>query len=228
MVRGEGDVHHVDGLEARLSVSDDLLGGSSDGEDARLRRVDDGGEVVDSEHAEVGDGEGSSLRNEKGQRTKDETRRKEGGQRLGIQRARERKKQGGKLEKMCGREMKTNLVLLRLQLSVSSLGSERLGLGRDGSESFSSSVLDDGGDQSSRGGDGDADIGVLVAALNQSKKTRSALDLHVERGRERERKTNVRIDSPIQAELASGTSARARAVALTTEGGRKRRNGETR
>jgi hypothetical protein len=65
VVGGHGDVHDLGGLEPSARGGrrdgDDLGEGSSDGEDAGLRRVDDGGEVGDAEHAEVGDGEGSSL-----------------------------------------------------------------------------------------------------------------------------------------------------------------------
>lgn len=65
MVRGQRNVHDLGRLESstrrRGRDSDDLGEGRADGEDARLRRVDDGGEVGDAEHAEVGDGERSTL-----------------------------------------------------------------------------------------------------------------------------------------------------------------------
>ena len=63
VVRAEGDLHDLHGLEAML-----LFGcrhqpclRRADSEDTRLGRVDDGGEVVDAVHSEVGDGEGSAL-----------------------------------------------------------------------------------------------------------------------------------------------------------------------
>ena len=40
---------------------DDPVGDAADGEDRRLRRVDDGVEGIDAEHAEVADGEGAAL-----------------------------------------------------------------------------------------------------------------------------------------------------------------------
>jgi len=62
VVTAHGDVHHVGDLVALLRVvrDHDLLGGAY-GENARLGRVDDGGELLDAKHAQVRDGEGSSL-----------------------------------------------------------------------------------------------------------------------------------------------------------------------
>ena len=42
------------------SLHDGLPGCAADGEDGGLGRVDDGGEFLDAEHAEVGDGEGGA------------------------------------------------------------------------------------------------------------------------------------------------------------------------
>jgi len=124
-----------------------------------LRWVDDGGEVVNAVHAQVGDGECSAL------------------------------------------------VLLRLQLAVTGLGSERFSFGRDGSETTGTDVFDDGGDETVGGCDGDADIGLLVPARQLLLFTIFAIIA-----------THCRMVSPNQAELASGTSARASAAALTTDG----------
>ena len=61
VVAGHGDPHHVDhdGLPAGPGYH--LLLGPAHGQDTGLGRVDDGGELVDAEHPEVGDGEGSAL-----------------------------------------------------------------------------------------------------------------------------------------------------------------------
>lgn len=61
VVGGEGDIHK--GLEDGLTagIRHELLDGAAYGEDADLRRVDDGGEAIHAEHAEVADGEGSVL-----------------------------------------------------------------------------------------------------------------------------------------------------------------------
>jgi hypothetical protein len=56
----------------------------------------------------------------------------------------------------------SSLVLLRLELTVTSLGSESLGLRRDGRETLATGVGDDGGDETGRGSDGDADVLSLV------------------------------------------------------------------
>src|SRR5581483_1421068 len=60
MVAGDRAGHHRPDRE--LSIDDDraLLAGP-DREDAALRRVDDGGELLDPEHAEIGDRERAAL-----------------------------------------------------------------------------------------------------------------------------------------------------------------------
>lgn len=122
VVGRQSSAHDLDRLEALGVFRSKLeLGrGSTDGEDARLRRVDDSGKVGDTEHAEVGDGERAAL------------------------------------------------VLLGLELAVTSESGQRLGLGRDGSEALGAGVLDDGGDQSVGGGDGNADVGLFVSAKSAS------------------------------------------------------------
>lgn len=151
VVRSHGDVHNLGGLESSTRRGgrdgDDLGEGSSDGEDAGLRRVDDGGEVRDAEHSEVRDGERSTLCMVCARFAEIDP--------LSIHLARNAWLHPDENDR-------THLVLLRLQLAVSSLGSERLGLGRDGSKTLGSDVLDDGGDESSGGSDGDTDVGLLV------------------------------------------------------------------
>lgn len=63
VVGRERDLHDLRGPEAALVLGrgHERGRGGADGENARLRRVDDGGEVRDVEHAEVGDGEGAAL-----------------------------------------------------------------------------------------------------------------------------------------------------------------------
>lgn len=54
------DLHLLESL-GLLGRKLELLGRGANGEDTRLRGVDDGREVVDAVHAQVGDGEGSAL-----------------------------------------------------------------------------------------------------------------------------------------------------------------------
>jgi hypothetical protein len=63
VVARKSSLHHADLLESLLgrSIENQLLLSSSDSENARLRRVDDGGERVDTHHTEVRDGERSTL-----------------------------------------------------------------------------------------------------------------------------------------------------------------------
>ena len=57
-VEGERRSHRAE-RSARLAV--DLLPAAADGQDGALRRVDDGRELLDAEHAQVGDGKRASL-----------------------------------------------------------------------------------------------------------------------------------------------------------------------
>ena len=61
MIAGHGDPHHVRHSRSALRSHHHLLLGAAHGEDAGLGRVDDGRELVDPEHTQVGDGEGSPL-----------------------------------------------------------------------------------------------------------------------------------------------------------------------
>lgn len=63
VVARKSDLHHVADSKAVLLglIRHQLLGSAADGEDARLRGVDDGSEVLDAEHAEVGDAEAAAL-----------------------------------------------------------------------------------------------------------------------------------------------------------------------
>lgn len=58
-VEGQGRPHRV---ERPSGLSVDLLPAVADGQDGALRRVDDGRELLDAEHAQVGDGESASLK----------------------------------------------------------------------------------------------------------------------------------------------------------------------
>jgi len=55
------DPHHARYHGLTVSAGHDLLLRTAHGEDAGLGWVDDGGELVDPEHTEVGDGETASL-----------------------------------------------------------------------------------------------------------------------------------------------------------------------
>lgn len=160
MVARQSGLHDLNGLEALgvLWCQLELGAGGTDSQDTRLRGVDDSREVVDTEHAQVGDGE-------------------------------------------C-----TALVLLRLELALSGLSSELLGLGRDRGETLGTDVLDDRRDQTSWRGNGNANIGLLVPRHEVNLAPTNAIRLT----------THCLIVSPSQAELASGTSAKARAEAFTT------------
>ena len=57
------------------------------------------------------------------------------------------------------------MIFLGLELAFASFGSERFGLGRDGSEAFAADIFYDGGDQASGGRDGNADIGAFVSDI---------------------------------------------------------------
>lgn len=63
VIATHGNLHHRGRLEPlfRVRVGNQFGLCGADGEDAGLRGVDDGGKVVDSKHAEVGDGEGAAL-----------------------------------------------------------------------------------------------------------------------------------------------------------------------
>ena len=55
----EGSVHHLSNLESLFTgcIGKQSVDGSTNGQNARLRGVDDGREFLDAEHAQVGDGE---------------------------------------------------------------------------------------------------------------------------------------------------------------------------
>ena len=63
VVRAESHLHDVGDLEALLLFRSRYKGGlcRANGEDTRLGWVDDGSEVRDAKHAEVGDGECATL-----------------------------------------------------------------------------------------------------------------------------------------------------------------------
>lgn len=67
VVRAQGDLEQLHSLEAALFLRrwNESRCGRSNGKDARLRSVDDGGEVGDIKHAHVGDGEGTALGDDK-------------------------------------------------------------------------------------------------------------------------------------------------------------------
>ena len=134
MVRAQGDLHRLDNFEATLFFrSRHELGlCRPDGEDTRLRGVDDGSEVVDAEHAQVRDGECSALES---------------------------------LSTVRIPKNNPHLVFLRLQLAVACFLGQSLGLRRDACQSLRASVLNDRSNQTSRGGDGDANVGLLVSEL---------------------------------------------------------------
>ena len=81
---------------------------------------------------------------------------------------------------------RTALVLFGLELAVLGLGGERLDFGRDAGETLAADVLDDGGDQTGRGGDGDTDVGLLepVRAEGRGRKRRSVYRIRVDEGDE--------------------------------------------
>src|SRR5436190_17570672 len=60
MIDRERAAHHVADHHLALAHDDALLA-DADREDHRLRRIDDGGELLDPEHAEVGDRESAAL-----------------------------------------------------------------------------------------------------------------------------------------------------------------------
>ena len=55
------DPHHAGHGGLTVRPRHHLLLGAAHGQDAGLGRVDDGGELVDAEHAQVGDGEAAAL-----------------------------------------------------------------------------------------------------------------------------------------------------------------------
>lgn len=62
MITAEGHIHHISGLITLLrAIRNHHLLSSAHSEDARLGRVDDGGELLDAKHSQVGDREGSPL-----------------------------------------------------------------------------------------------------------------------------------------------------------------------
>ena len=63
MVAAQGDLHLVDGLETAFLLwrGDQCWLRGADREDTRLRRVDNGREVGNAVHAQIGDGEGATL-----------------------------------------------------------------------------------------------------------------------------------------------------------------------
>lgn len=159
VITAQSSLHHLNLLETLgvLWCQFQLVCRSSQCQDTRLRRVDDGGKVVDTVHSQVGNGECSTL------------------------------------------------VLFRFQLAISSFGSESFGLSGNGGQTLGSDVFDDGGDETVGSSDGNADVGLFVS-------TRELQTMTLE-----EAITHCRIVSPNQAELASGTSANAKADALTTD-----------
>ena len=59
MVKGEGRAH---GREGGTCLTVNLLPTAANGQNGTLRRVDDGSKLLDSEHAQVGDGESAALK----------------------------------------------------------------------------------------------------------------------------------------------------------------------
>ena len=57
-VEGQGRAH---GREGQASLAVDLLPAAADGQDCALRRVDDCCELLDAEHAQIGNGESAAL-----------------------------------------------------------------------------------------------------------------------------------------------------------------------
>ena len=61
VVGGEGERGQGAGDEGAVGGDDRAGGDAADGQDGGLGRVDDGGEVVDAVHTQVGEGEGAAL-----------------------------------------------------------------------------------------------------------------------------------------------------------------------